>query len=477
MNMTQLQPLDSLKCFSALTPNAFIAFHSITAIICFMDLHYDVAIIGGGPAGSTAATFLALKGRRVIVLEKERFPRFHIGESLLPYSMGAFERLGVREKLDAKFLPKFGAEVCTTCGQGVVKFNFKDAYRAEHHRAYQVTRSEFDKLLLDHSAEKGATVLEETAVENLSFLEDRVDITLKTAGTNQKISARYVMDCSGRNTVIGNFFKLKKTYPNLKKFSIFSHYENVTRDSGQEGTYSRLVRGSDRWFWMIPLSATKMSIGVVMDIDRFKEMKLRPEEALDAILREQPEIWSRMTNSTRVSPVYSESDYSYRNRTLTGDRWLLVGDAAGFIDPMFSTGVFVAIETAEQAAHAVDASLKRPGRRAVYFKKYERETNRVMNLYLRFVSNWYKPRFIEVITHPVNHFQLAPVINSMLAGNIKSSFILWSRMQAFYLVTYIQRYFPLCPRLSLNPKESKVADPLILKNVINTTEIAEDTEI
>ena len=125
-----------------------------------MDSLYDVAIIGGGPAGSTAATFLARSGRKVIVLEKEKFPRFHIGESLLPYSMGAFERLGVREKLDAKFLPKYGAEVCTTCGGGVVKFSFKDAYRAKYDRAYQVTRSEFDKLLLDHSAESGATVME-----------------------------------------------------------------------------------------------------------------------------------------------------------------------------------------------------------------------------------------------------------------------------------------------------------------------------
>jgi flavin-dependent dehydrogenase len=419
-----------------------------------MKSDYDVAIIGGGPAGSTAATFLALKGRKVIVLEKAKFPRFHIGESLLPYSMGAFERLGVREKLDAKFLPKFGAEVCTTCGQGVVKFNFKDAYRARHDRAYQVTRSEFDKLLLDHSGETGATVMEESAVENLVFNKDEVRITIKTAGATQEIAVRYVIDCSGRSSVIGNFFRLKKPYANLKKFSVFAHYENVARDEGAEGTYSRLVRGSDRWFWMIPLSETRMSIGVVMDIGDFKALKQRPEEALDFILREQPEIWSRMTNSTRVSTVSAESDYSYRNRSLTGERWLLAGDAAGFIDPMFSTGVFVAIESAEQAAYAVDEALDNTGRRATAFKKYEREMNRVMDLYLRFVSNWYKPRFIEVMTHPVNRFELAPVINSMLAGNIGSSFTLWSRMQIFYLVTFLQRFFPLCPRLSLNPKDS-----------------------
>lgn len=430
---------------------------------------YDVAIIGGGPAGSTAATFLALKGRKVVVLEKEKFPRFHIGESLLPYSMGAFERLGVRQKLDAKFLPKYGAEICTTCGEGVVKFNFKDAYRARHERAYQVTRSEFDKLLLDHSAETGATVLEETAVEHLNFGENEVGIAIRTAGARQEIAARYVIDCSGRNTVIGNFFNLKKPYPNLKKFSVFAHYENVARDEGHEGTYSRLVRGSDRWFWMIPLSPTKMSIGVVMDAADFKALKKRPEEALDSMLREQPEIWSRMTRATRVSAVYSEGDYSYRNRSLAGDRWLLAGDAAGFIDPIFSTGVFVAMESAEHAANAVDAVLKNPGCRAAVFKKYAREMNRVMDLYLRFVSNWYKPRFIEVITHPVNRFQLAPVINSMLAGNIKRSFTLWSRMEVFYLVTRLQRRFPLCPRLPLVPKKSAEVSGISLPEVEPTS--------
>ena len=359
---------------------------------------YDVAIIGGGPAGSTAATLLAQKGYDVIVLEKEKFPRFHIGESLLPYSMGAFDRLGLRAKLDAKFLPKYGAEIVTSCGTNAVKFNFKDAYRAKHARAYQVTRSEFDKVLLDHSAESGATVLEETAVANLQFQKDEINITLKRLGASEEIRARYVVDCSGRSTVIGNYFQLKKPYANLKKFSVFAHYENVARDEGDEGTYSRLVRGSDRWFWMIPLTQTKMSIGVVMDISAFRALKQRPEEALESMLQEQPEISSRMTESTRVSQVYSESDYSYRNRRLTGDRWLLAGDAAGFIDPIFSTGVFVAIESAGHAADAVDAALRNPACRAGVFKKYARNMNRVMDLYLRFVS-----KLVQTTVHRGHH--------------------------------------------------------------------------
>ncbi len=228
----------------------------------------------------------------------------------------------------------------------------------------------------------------------------------------------------------------------------------MDRDAGIDGTLIRLIRGRDRWFWMIPLSPTKMSIGMVMDIADFKAMQKTPEAAMEDCLREQPTIWSRMSRAQRVSSVYPASDYSYRNESLTGDRWLLAGDAAGFIDPIFSTGVFLAIRSGEDAANAIDAALKSPGRRAGEFRKYERGLQRVMNLYLRFVTNWYKPQFIEVITSPTKHFQLAPAVNAVLAGNLSASFALWWRMELFYLVVFLQRWLPLCPRLTLDPKDA-----------------------
>ncbi|MGB8352432.1 MAG: NAD(P)/FAD-dependent oxidoreductase [Chthoniobacteraceae bacterium] len=418
-----------------------------------MESIYDVAIIGGGPAGSTAATFLARNGHKVIVLEKEKFPRFHIGESLLPYSMGAFERLGVREKLDARFLPKYGAEISSTCGTHIAKFYFRDGFRTPPPQAYQVTRSEFDKILLDHSAENGAEVREETSVENLVFGENEVGITVKNAGQTQQISARYIIDCSGRSSVIGTYFKLRQNYANLKKFSVFAHYENVARDDGSDGTFIRIIRGVSYWFWMIPLTATKMSIGIVMDIADFKALKKSPEAMLEESLREQPMVWNRMGNATRVTEVYSVSDYSYRNTSLYGDRWLLAGDAAGFIDPVFSTGVFLAIRSGEAAADAIGAVLKKPASRPAVFKKYQAGVNRVMDLYLRFVSNWYQPQFGDVITNPVNHLQLAPVVNAVLGGNLGSDFSIWWRMQIFYLVVFLQKYVALCPRLSWNPRD------------------------
>ena len=416
---------------------------------------YDVAIIGGGPAGSTAATLLAKAGRRVIVFEREKFPRFHVGESLLPFSMQTFDRLGVREKLDAAFMPKYGGEIAAACGTKGVKFYFKDGFRSQRDRSYQVTRSDFDKVLLDHSRESGAEVHEETEVTKLEFGDDRVKIDIESAnGMKSSIEARYLLDCSGRQTMLGGLFDLKQTYDHLRKFSIFAHYEGVDRLPGKDATLIRMVRGLDRWFWLIPLTETRTSVGVVMDSAAFRKEKLSPEAALENFITEQPLMVEKMKNATRVTPVYSASDFSYRNRRLAGDRWLLAGDAAGFIDPVFSSGVFLAIMSAEQAADALEGVLRDERKRARLFKKYSRTVNRVMDVYLTFVNSWYNrgKEFIEVFLNPTETMQIAAAVNAVLAGNAGKNFAIKWRMWLFYFFVYAQRFVAFSPRLSLVPK-------------------------
>lgn len=416
---------------------------------------YDVAIIGGGPAGSTAATLLAQAGRRVIVCEREKFPRFHIGESLLPFSIQTFDRLGVREKLDRTFLPKFGGEIMAPCGTRGMKFYFKDGYRSERDRAYQVTRSDFDKLLLDHSRENGAEVHEETEVKVVNFVADGVKIEIENSNSARStIEARYLLDCSGRQTTLGSFFNLKKTYDHLQKFSVFAHYENIDRLPGRDATLIRMVRELDRWFWMIPLTEARTSVGVVMDTATFRATKLAPQAALEKFIAEQPVMSERMKSAVRVSPVYSAGDYSYRNKKLFGDRWLLAGDAAGFIDPVFSSGVFLAIMSAEKAADTLDEVLRDESLKPRLFKRYSRQVNYIMDIYLTFVNSWYRrsKEFLEVFLNPTDTMQIAAAVNAVLAGNEGKSFQIRWRMWMFYFFVNAQRFLPFSPRLSLAPK-------------------------
>ena len=417
-----------------------------------------MAIIGGGPAGSTAAALLARAGRRVIVFEREKFPRFHIGESLLPFSMQAFTRLGLHEKfLRAGFIKKYGGEIIGACCDTGTKFYFKDGYRSQTDHAYQVTRGDFDKMLLDHATESGAEVHEQTAVDGIEFSNDGVELTIKSNGSSHSICACYVVDASGRTSVLARHFKIKKTYDHLHKLSLFAHYEGVWRPTGIDGTLTVLVRAIDRWFWLIPLSDERTSVGVVLDSESFRKSKLSAEDFLQQALTEQPTIAKRMRNARRASKVYVEADFSYRSTRLCGDRWLLTGDAAGFIDPIFSSGVFLAVFSGEKCADVLNEVLDCPSKAKRSFARYERSVNRAMDVYLRFVNAWYTKEFIEVFLAPRNVLGLAPAVNAVLGGNVGNSFPIRWRMWVFYFLVWLQGHHPIAPKLTLVPKKETPA--------------------
>ena len=423
---------------------------------------YDVAIIGGGPAGSTAAALLARAGRRVIVFEREKFPRFHIGESLLPFSMKAFTRLGLHEKfLRAGFMKKFGGEIIGACSENGTKFYFKDGYRSQTDHAYQVARGDFDKVLLDHAAECGAKVHEQASVSRIEFSKDVVELGINWNAASRTIHARYVIDASGRTSVLGRQFKIKKTYDHLQKLSIFAHYDGVWRAEGIDGTLTVLLRAIDRWFWLIPLAAERTSVGVVLDGETYRKSKLSAEDFLEQALSEQPTIAKRMTNARRVSQVYVEADFSYRSALLHGDRWLLAGDAAGFIDPIFSSGVFLAVFSGELAADALNEVLDHPHKAKRLFPQYERAVNRAMDVYLRFVNAWYTKEFIEVFLAPRSVLGLAPAVNAVLGGNVGNSFPIRWRMWVFYFLVWLQRHHPIAPTLTLVPKKAEAPVPAV----------------
>ena len=422
-----------------------------------MASHSDVAIIGGGPAGSAAAILLARAGRRVVLCEKEIFPRFKIGESLLPHSLELFDKLGVRDELDRHAFPKHGGEIATACGRRVQRFYFENALQLSHRSAYQVERAWFDKMLLDRAAASGVEVRQPCTVSDIAC--DREGVTLQT--DSGEIRASYLLDCSGRNAVVGSHFDLKRRYDHLQKFSIYAHYEGVQRDDGRDGTLTRLVRGKRCWFWLIPIDERRTSVGVVMDIADFRAARTTPQAALENAIATAPLMRSRMAAAQRTTEVQAVGDYSYRNTRLHGPRWLLAGDAAGFIDPIFSTGVFLALHSGEQAAGVLDLALRRPLLGRLRMGSYARSVNRLMNRYLRFVTAWYTEEFVDVFTTPKPPFQIPQAVNSVLGGNIHPRFGVWWRLQFFYLVLWIQKRHALVPRLEDLKDEAAPALPAV----------------
>ena len=402
---------------------------------------HDVIVIGGGPAGSTAATILAQRGRSVLLLEREKFPRFQIGESMLPYSNDIFRRIGVYEKLVDNFYPKYGGAFVTADGSASTVFRFNENLDDPYKRSFQVERSRFDELLLDHSRENGVDVREETAVSRVD-LTDGSRVVVETAG-GEKHESRFVIDASGHGALLAHATGRRTAVSALKKIAFFSHFKNVEPEPGRERFNIVIVVLRNAWFWMIPLSDEKMSVGLVIERDHATTCGLTPEEMLERTIASTPYVARRMVKAERTAKVYTRKDFSYRVSQLVGENFALVGDAAGFLDPIFSTGVMIAMTSASRVADAVVDKLERGSMRAL--RMYETKTQTAIDRYLRFIRNFYRREFLEMLLHPEPARPIYMAIVRVLGGNVFSSRRDRIMLGLFFTLVRLQKRFHFAP--------------------------------
>jgi flavin-dependent dehydrogenase len=390
-----------------------------------MEQFYDAVIIGGGPGGSTAATFLARAGRRVLLLERERFPRFHVGESLLPYSLPILDRLGVAEKVRAAgFQTKYGAYFWNDMtGEGTRPVVFANAFNDRHPMAYQVKRADFDDLLLKHSEESGAEVRQETAVEQVLFENGRA-VGVRARGRDGAVAdipARAVVDASGQGAFLSKQLGTRRFDSKLKRAALFAHYEGIRWPAENQPGDILLPIDAGVWYWVIPFSDGTASVGAVFE-PQLARQSGAPEltARFDWLIARSPRMPKLLEGSRRTSDVHAISDYSAASGKMGGDGYVLVGDAATFLDPVFSTGVFLALATGERAAAAVDRALTKRGRLdAKDLVRYEREARKLFARFRRFVYNFYDPVFFEAFCTPNPPEKMRQAVTTVLAGGVE----------------------------------------------------------
>lgn len=414
---------------------------------------WDVIIIGGGPAGSTAATTLAQAGRRVLVLEKERFPRFHIGESLLPYNRAIFDALGVWPKIEAAgFMKKRGAQFLMGNGPEKTRLDFTTGSFTEFPSAVQVERSKFDNLLLHHSRENGAEVREHCLVISHQVTDSAVTVKYRSTadGSEQEASAAFLMDASGLSNLTANQASLREFYPGHKKVAVFGHFENVDMPQGEEYGDILIVRRENSWFWMIPLEANKTSVGLVLDRSEFQALGSKPDLIFHEAVRTTKVVADRFTKAVPKDPIKVLSDFSYRNGKLIAPRLVRIGDASGFIDPIFSSGVMLAMTSGHQGAQVVHEAITAGQPMTAGMRRYEKDNRRRIAQYWEFIENFYENHFAQIFFQPTNRWRMVCAINAVLAGRTNLPFAVRWRLRLFFILAWLNKYLPIARRIKVS---------------------------
>jgi flavin-dependent dehydrogenase len=415
-----------------------------------VDFDCDVVVIGGGPAGSTAASALARAGRSVVLLERDRFPRFHIGESLLASVNDVFEAIGIGDRIRAEGFPqKWGATFVTPDG-AVERFaDFAISNEVPAPQTWQVPRARLDTLLIEHAGASGVDVRQGHRVLDVAFDDEGVTVAVRPpsvdgASTGTKaIRTRVVVDASGRAGLLSRAFSLRVDEPTLANVAIFSHYAGVPRAAGRRAGDIRVVARRDLgWFWLIPISDDLMSVGVVLPQSAFLALpSLEPAILLERLIGDTPAVARLMRGAERKWPVRVEKDFSFGSRAYAGDRWILVGDAGSFLDPVFSSGVAIALESGLEGARAVDRALARGRPTAKAFAGFDRRQHQRYASFRRFVLGFYTQAFRDLFfsADPPKHMFRAVV--TVLAGYWRPSLATRVWLALFFLSVRLQQRF------------------------------------
>jgi flavin-dependent dehydrogenase len=417
---------------------------------------HDVAVVGGGPAGAAAGAWLAQRGKRVVILEREEFPRFSIGESLLPHGNDLLRQIGVWQKLEeAGFLQKFGAEFCTADKRRMRRFWFGRNLGPTHEYSFQVERAKFDQLLLEHARESGCDVLQ--PARGLGLEADREGVILEyekavapgeSAPTRGVLRARWLMDASGRGAFAAHRLGIPResTQP-TRRVAVYGHFRGVFRNEGKAAGHITIVRSRDGWFWMIPLAGGITSVGLVLPVGAVSG-GVEPRAVFEEAVESAPEVRDRMREAEAVGGLRSTGDYSWRHASFSTERVLLVGDAAGFVDPIFSSGVMLALKSALRASDLVvraDAAGRclEPGER----RAYTREVSGWMREYTRMIGAFYDRAGFEVFMTPAEFFQIPASVGRLVGGFARPGLADRLRLEAFYLLCRLQRFLSLVPAI------------------------------